>query len=291
MGRRATPARAGSSYRTSAIILCVGLLGAGFFPFFQHNHRVFVAAIGAIELTAALSARLPLRRLRELTAPGWLLFAAAAAVFGSVAATSDIQQRALGAVIGAVFIAGATARMVRDRLRRLGGEIISEAFLVAASVTLAAWGLWVLPKLQQSNTIAVCGVTVMGLTGAMLLASVRLRLLDSLIRGPSFMFLTLALAAHAALGPLLIWFGFSSSANANAYDGWLALVVGTVAAAAAACPAFEPLRNASTSNGTSRIVLRALVPISATLVGPALFVIGTATNIAVDVTYATITSL
>ncbi|MEO8693073.1 MAG: EAL domain-containing protein [Acidimicrobiales bacterium] len=290
-GRRVRPARATSTYRTSAIILCVGLLGAGFFPFFQGNHRVFVAAVGAIELTAALSARLPLRRPRELMAPGWLLFAAAAAVFGSVAATIDIEQRALGAVVGAVLVGGATARMVRDRLRRLGGEIISEAFLVAASITLAAWGLWVLPQLEQANTVAVCGVTVLGLTGAMLLASVRLRLLDSLVRGPSFLFLTLALVAHAALGPLLIWFGFSSSANAAAYDGWLALVVGTVTAAAAACPAFEPLRNAATSNGTSRIVIRALVPVSATLVGPALFVVGTATKIEVDVTYATITSL
>ena len=155
-GRRATPARTVSTYRTSAIILCVGVLAAGFFPFFQGNHRVFVAAIGAIELTAALSARLPLRRLRELTAPGWLLFAAAAAVFASVAATADIRQRALGAVLGAVLISGATARMTRDRLRRLGGEIISEAFLVSASITLAVWGLWVLPKLEQSNSVAVC---------------------------------------------------------------------------------------------------------------------------------------
>ena len=58
-GRRATPARTASTYRTSAIVLCVGVLAAGFFPFFQGNHRVFVAAIGAIELTAALNARLP----------------------------------------------------------------------------------------------------------------------------------------------------------------------------------------------------------------------------------------
>ena len=101
-GGRIAPARMISTYRTSAIILCVGVLAGGFFPFFQGNHRVFVAAIGAIELTAALSARLPLRRLRELTAPGWLLVAAAAAVFASVAATADIRQRALGAVLGAV---------------------------------------------------------------------------------------------------------------------------------------------------------------------------------------------
>ena len=289
-GGRTTPARA-STYRTSAIILCVGVLAAGFFPFFQGNHRVFVAAIGAIELTAALNARLPLRRLRELSAPGWLLFTSAAAVFATVAATSDIQQRALGALLGAVLICAATVRMTRDRLRRLGGEIISEALLVAASIALAAWGLWVLPKLHQSNSIVVSGVTVLGLTGAMLLASIRLRLLDPLVRGPSFLFLTLALSAHAALGPLLIWFGFSSAANAGAYHAWLALVVGTVTAAAAACPAFEPLRSAATSNGTSGIVIRALVPIAATLVGPAMFVVGTTTNIVVDVTYATISSL
>ena len=290
-GGRATPARVASTYRSSAIILCVGVLAAGFFPFFQGNHRVFVAAIGAIELTAALSARLPVRRFRELNAPGWLLFASATAVFATVAATSDIQQRALGALLGAMLICAATVRMTRDRLRRLGGEIISEALLVAASIALAAWGLWVLPNLHRSNSIVVCGVTVLGLTGAMLLASVRLRLLDPLVRGPSFLFLTLALSAHAALGPLLIWFGFANSPNADAYHAWLALVVGTVTAAAAACPSFEPLRSAATSAGTSRIVVRALVPISATLVGPALFVIGTATSIVVDVTYATITSL
>src|SRR5688572_6506112 len=114
-GRRTTPARAVSTYRTSAIILCVGVLGAGFFPFFQGDHRVFVAAIGAIELTAALSARLPLHRMRELTAPGWLLFVSAAAVFAAVAATSDIEQRAFGALLGAVLICGATAQMTRDR--------------------------------------------------------------------------------------------------------------------------------------------------------------------------------
>ncbi|TML14228.1 MAG: hypothetical protein E6G39_08730 [Actinobacteria bacterium] len=131
-GGRATPARVASTYRSSAIILCVGVLAAGFFPFFQGNHRVFVAAIGAIELTAALSARLPVRRFRELNAPGWLLFASATAVFATVAATSDIQQRALGALLGAMLICAATVRMTRDRLRRLGGEIISEALLVAA---------------------------------------------------------------------------------------------------------------------------------------------------------------
>jgi diguanylate cyclase (GGDEF)-like protein len=290
-GGGAPPARGSTRYRSSAIILCVGLLAAGFFPFFQGNHRVFVGAIGAIELTAALNARLPLRKLRELRAPGWLLFASAAAVFSTVAATNVIQQRALGALLGAIFAGAATVRMTRDRLRRLGGEVISEALLVAASIALAGWGLWVLPNLHQFNSIVVCGVAVLGLTGAMLLASIRLRLLDPLFRGPSFIFLTLALCAHAALGPLLIWFGFSSSANADAYHAWLALVVGTVTAAAAACPAFEPLRSAATSSGSSRIVIRALVPISATLVGPSLFVIGSTTDIVVDVTYATFTSL
>ena len=112
-GGRTMPARSTTRYRSSAIILCVGLLGAGFFPFFQGNHRVFVAAIGAIELTAALNARLPLRKLRELSAPGWLLFASAMAVFGTVAATSEIQHRALGALLGAVLASIATIRMTR----------------------------------------------------------------------------------------------------------------------------------------------------------------------------------
>jgi len=120
-GGGTAPARGSTRYRSSAIILCVGLLAAGFFPFFQGNHRVFVAAIGAIELTAALNARLPLRKLRELRAPGWLLFASAAAVFSTVAATNVIQQRALGALLGAIFAGAATVRMTRDRLRRLGG--------------------------------------------------------------------------------------------------------------------------------------------------------------------------
>ena len=289
-GSRATPARA-STYRTSAIILCVGVLAAGFFPFFEGNSRVFVAAVGAIELTAALNARLPLRRLRELTAPGWLLFLSSAIVFATVAATTDVEQRAYGALIGAVVVGAATVRVTRDRLRRLGGEIISEALLVAASIALAAWGLWILPNLDESNSLVVCGATIIGLSGAMLLATIRLRLLDPLVRGPSFVFLSLALSTHAALGPLLIWFGLVDSANADAYHAWMALVVGTVTAAAAACPAFEPLRSAATNTGTSRILIRALIPISATLVGPGLFVIGTATDIDVDITYATVTSL